>query len=204
MGISVAKGSNIRVSYNNLSGGNGYGIYAVGTEASQKICRIYGNTVSGFMKDGILASGLAAGSRIEHNRVSTGAANGILVKCIDKSVVDGNYSFKNKARGILLQRCESAMVADNFVSENAINGIELNIRSNHSSVQGNVCGSNKKSGLRIAGSKGISADGNSFRSNRGYAAEFIRSHISSYKGNRFEKNGYSNRIHVRNSKIPKK
>ena len=56
------------------------------------------------------------------------------------------------------------MVADNFVSENAINGIELNIRSNHSSVQGNVCGSNKKSGLRIAGSKGISADGNSFRS----------------------------------------
>ena len=29
MGISVAKGSNIRVSYNNLSGGNGYGIYAV-------------------------------------------------------------------------------------------------------------------------------------------------------------------------------
>ena len=50
---------------------------------------------------------------------------------------------KNKARGILLQRCESAMVADNFVSENAINGIELNIRSNHSSVQGNVCGSNK-------------------------------------------------------------
>lgn len=103
------------------------------------------------MKDGILASGLAAGSRIEHNRVSTSAANGILVKCIDKSVVDGNYSFKNKARGILLQRCESAMVADNFVSENAINGIELNIRSNHSSVQGNVCGSNKKSGLRIAG-----------------------------------------------------
>lgn len=204
MGISVAKGSNIRVSYNNLSGGNGYGIYAVGTEASQKICRIYGNTVSGFMKDGILASGLAAGSRIEHNRVSTSAANGILVKCIDKSVVDGNYSFKNKARGILLQRCESAMVADNFVSENAINGIELNIRSNHSSVQGNVCGSNKKSGLRIAGSKGISADGNSFRSNRGYAAEFIRSHISSYKGNRFEGNGYSNRIHVRNSKIPKK
>ena len=72
------------------------------------------------MKDGILASGLAAGSRIEHNRVSTSAANGILVKCIDKSVVDGNYSFKNKARGILLQRCESAMVADNFVSENAI------------------------------------------------------------------------------------
>lgn len=204
MGISVAKGSNIRVSYNNLSGGNGYGIYAVGTEASQKICRIYGNTVSGFMKDGILASGLAAGSRIEHNRVSTGAANGILVKCIDKSVVDGNYSFKNKARGILLQRCESAMVADNFVSENAINGIELNIRSNHSSVQGNVCGSNKKSGLRIAGSKGISADGNSFRGNRGYAAEFIRSHISSYKGNRFEENGYSNRIHVRNSKISKK
>ena len=83
------------------------------------------------MKDGILASGLAAGSRIEHNRVSTSAANGILVKRIDKSVVDGNYSFKNKARGILLQRCESAMVADNFVSENAINGIELNIRSNH-------------------------------------------------------------------------
>ena len=204
MGISVAKGSNIRVSYNNLSGGNGYGIYAVGTEASQKICRIYGNTVSGFMKDGILASGIAAGSRIEHNRVSTSAENGILVKCIDKSVVDGNYSFKNKARGILLQRCESAMVADNFVSENAINGIELNIRSNYSSVQGNVCGSNKKSGLRIAGSKGISADGNSFRSNRGYAAEFIRSHISSYKGNRFEGNGYSNRIHVRNSKIPKK
>ena len=29
VGISVAKGSNIRVSYNNLSGGNGYGIYAV-------------------------------------------------------------------------------------------------------------------------------------------------------------------------------
>ncbi|MFR8352989.1 MAG: hypothetical protein ACLVB1_10380 [Blautia obeum] len=49
--------------------------------------------------------------------------------------------------------------------------------------------------------QGISADGNSFRSNRGYAAEFIRSHISSYKGNRFEENGYSNRIHVRNSKI---
>ncbi|MFR8352990.1 MAG: hypothetical protein ACLVB1_10385 [Blautia obeum] len=24
-------------------------------------------------------------------------------KCIDKSVVDGNYSFKNKARGILLR-----------------------------------------------------------------------------------------------------
>ena len=72
------------------------------------------------MKDGILASGLAAGSRIEHNRVSTSAGNGILVKCIDKSVVDGNYSFKNKARGILLQRCESAMVADNFASENAI------------------------------------------------------------------------------------
>jgi len=71
-------------------------------------------------------------------------------------------------------------------------------------VQGNVCGSNKKSGLRIAGSKGISADGNSFRGNRGYAAEFIRSHISSYKGNRFEENGYSNRIHVRNSKISKK
>ena len=89
-------------------------------------------------------------------------------------------------------------------SMDVINGIELNIRSNHSSVQGNVCGSNKKSGLRIAGSKGISADGNSFRSNRGYAAEFIRSHISSYKGNRFEENGYSNRIHVRNSKISKK
>lgn len=112
------------------------------------------------MKDGILASGLAAGSRIEHNRVSTSAANGILVKCIDKSVVDGNYSFKNKARGILLQRCESAMVADNFVSENAINGIELNIRSNHSSVQGNVCGSNKKQVCALPGSKGISADGN--------------------------------------------
>jgi len=126
------------------------------------------------------------------------------VNSIDKSVVDGNYSFKNMARGILLQRCESAMVADNFVSENVINGIELNIRSNHSSVQGNVCGSNKKSGLRIAGSKGISVDGNSFRGNRGYAAEFIRSHISSYKGNRFEENGYSNRIRVRNSKIPKK
>lgn len=53
---------------------------------------------SRIMKDGILASGLAAGSRIEHNRVSTSAANGILVKCIDKSVVDGNYSFKNKAK----------------------------------------------------------------------------------------------------------
>ena len=118
-------------------------------------------------------------------------------------MVAGNNSNKNKARGILLQRCESAMVADNFVSENAINGIELNIRSNHSSVQGNVCGSNKKSGLRIAGSKGISADGNSFRSNRGYAAEFIRSHISSYKGNRFEGNGYSIRILVSISKIPK-
>lgn len=129
-GSVLPREANIRVSYNNLSGGNGYGIYAVGTEASQKICRIYGNTVSGFMKDGILASGLAAGSRIEHNRVSTSAANGILVKCIDKSVVDGNYSFKNKARGILLQRCESAMVADNFVSENADHGIELNIRSN--------------------------------------------------------------------------
>ncbi len=49
MGISVAKGSNIRVSYNNLSGGNGYGIYAVGTEASQKICRIY-EIQSQFMK----------------------------------------------------------------------------------------------------------------------------------------------------------
>ena len=140
---------------NTLGAALGYGIYAVGTEASQKICRIYGNTVSGFMKDGILASGLAAGSRIEHNRVSTSAANGILVKCIDKSVVDGNYSFKNKARGILLQRCESAMVADNFVSENAINGIELNIRSNHSSVQGNVCGSNKNQVCELPDQRGF-------------------------------------------------
>ena len=201
-GIGVMKGSNIRLSYNDLSGGNGCGIYMSGTEGLQKTCQIYGNTVSGFAKDGILAARLSSGSRVERNKASANGKNGILVKDTAKSVVDGNYAFKNKERGILLQKCGSAMVADNFVSENNINGIELNVKSDNSVVQGNICGSNKKSGLRIAGSQGISVDGNSFRSNKSYAAEFICSRISSYKKNSCNGNGHSDHIHIKGSKVP--
>ena len=204
MGIGVTKGSNIRLSYNNISGGNGYGIYAAGTEAAKKTCLIYGNTVSGFEKDGILAEGLASGSRIERNKVSTSARNGIVVKNTGKSIINGNYTFKNKERGLLLKKCESADVTDNFASGNGINGIELNVKSNNSRVQGNICGSNKKSGLRIAGCDGSTVDGNSFRSNKFYAAEFISSRISSYKNNNFDGNGHSDRIRIKNSKMPKK
>lgn len=204
MGISVIKGSNIRLSYNNISGGNGYGIYAVGTEAAKKTCLIYGNTVSGFEKDGILAEWLASGSRIERNKVSASMKNGIVVKNTGKSIINGNYTFKNKERGLLLKKCESADVTDNFVSGNGMNGIELNVKSNNSRVQGNICGSNKKSGLRIASCDGITVDGNSFRSNKLYAAEFISSRISSYKSNNFDGNGHSDRIRTKNSKMPKK
>ena len=94
------------------------------------------------------------------------------------------------------------MVADNFVSENNINGIELNVKSDNSIVQGNICGSNKKSGLRIARSQGISVEGNSFRSNKSYAAEFICSRISSYKKNSCNGNGHSDHIHIKESKVP--
>ena len=204
MGISVTKGSNIRLSYNNISGGNGYGIYAAGTEASKKTCLIYGNTVTRFEKDGILAEKLASGSRIERNKVSTSTGNGIVVKDTGKSIINGNYTFKNKERGLLLKKCESADVTDNFASGNGINGIEVNVKSNNSRVQGNICGSNKKSGLRIAGSNGITVDGNSFRSNKLYAAEFISSRISSYKSNSFDGNGHSDRVRTKNSKMPKK
>ena len=204
MGISVVKGSNIKMSYNNISGGNGYGIYAAGTEASQKTCLIYGNTVSGFEKDGIFAARLASGSRIERNKVSANAKNGILVKYTGNSIIDGNYIFKNKERGLLLQKCESAGITDNFASANGMNGIEINVKSDNSRVQGNICGSNAKSGLRIANSKQVSVDGNSFRGNKAYAAEFVNSRLCSYKGNSFEGNGHSDRIHTKNSKIPKK
>ena len=203
MGISVAKGSNIRLSCNNISGGNGYGIYAAGTEASQKKCLIYGNTVSGFEKDGIFAARLVSGSRIERNKVSANAKNGILVKHTKNSVVDGNYVFRNKERGILFQKCKSASITDNFSSENSLNGIELNVKSDNSTVQGNICGSNKKTGLRIANSKDVSVDGNSLRSNKTYGAEFENSRISSYKKNSFDGNGHSNRLHTKNSKISK-
>lgn len=203
MGISVAKGSNIRLSYNNISGGNGYGIYAAGTEASQKKCMIYGNTVSGFEKDGIYAARLASGSRIERNKVSANTKNGILVKYTKNSVVDGNYVFRNKERGILFQKCKSAGVTDNFASENGFNGIELNVKSDNSTVQGNICGSNKKAGLRVANSKDVSVDGNSLRSNKLYGAEFENSRISSYKKNNFDGNGHSDRLRTKNSKISK-
>ena len=39
-GIRVAKGSNIRILYNDMSGGNDYGIYINGTEAAKKICLV--------------------------------------------------------------------------------------------------------------------------------------------------------------------
>ena len=204
MGISVVKGSNIRLSYNNISGGNGYGIYAVGTDASGKSCLIYGNAVSGFEKDGIYVGRFASGSRIERNKISANAKNGIFVKHTGKSIINGNYTFKNKERGILLQKCESADVTDNFSSGNGMNGIELNVKSNKSRVQGNICGANKKSGLRVANSKEITVDGNSFRSNKIYAAEFSNSRISSYKSNSFDGNGNSNRIRIKNSKMPEK
>ncbi len=203
-GISVVKGSNIRLSYNNVSGGNGCGIYLTGTEASRKSCLLYGNTVSGFEENGICAVQIAAGSRIERNKVSLNVKNGILVKGIRNGIINGNYTFKNSERGLLLQKCVSANVTDNFASENGINGIELNVKSNKAKVQGNICGSNRKAGLRIANSAGVAADGNSLCNNIVYAVEFNNSVIKSYTGNECSGNGHADRPHVRNSKLPKK
>lgn len=200
-GISVAKGSNIRILYNDMSGGNDYGIYINGTEAAKKICLVYRNTISGFSKDGICALRFAAGGRIERNRVSSNLRNGIFIKYTENSIVNGNYTYKNEGKGILLQGCPSADITDNFSSRNGSNGIEINAESDNSRIQGNICGSNSKSGLCITDSKGISVDGNTFDSNKDYAAEFINSRINSNKDNEFNENGHSDNIRTKNSKI---
>ena len=170
-------------------------------EAAKKICLVYRNTISGFSKDGICALRFAAGGRIERNRVSSNLRNGIFIKYTENSIVNGNYTYKNEGKGILLQGCPSADITDNFSSRNGCNGIEINAESDNSRIQGNICGSNSKSGLCITDSKGISVDGNTFDSNKDYAVEFINSRINSNKDNEFNENGHSDNIRTKNSKI---
>lgn len=201
-GIRMDRCSNIKLLYNNLSGGRGYGIYANNTAVGQQGSVIFRNTISGFGKTGIQALKISAGSRIERNRISDNAQDGISVNDVDNITIDGNYIYRNGKNAIWLKNCPSANIVDNFASSSGINGIEVTEKSNNINIAGNIIGASKKNGMCLANISEAAVNENVFLNNKRYAMCLKSSRICSYSKNSFEGNGHSDRIYSRKSKMP--
>lgn len=203
VGIRMDKCSNIKLLYNKLSGGRGYGIYACDTAVSQKASAFFRNTVSGFRKGGIQVSGIQAGSRIERNRISDNAQDGINVNNVNSITIDGNYVYRNGKNAILLRNCPAANIVDNFASSSGMNGIEVTEKSENTNISGNIIGASKKNGMCLANISEAAVNENVFLNNKGYAVWLKSSRVCSYSKNSFEGNGHSDRIYSRKSEMPK-
>ena len=202
MGIRMYECSNIKLLYNKLSGGRGYGIYARDAAVSRKGSAFFRNTISGFGKGGIQVTGIPAGSRVERNRIRDNAQDGINVNAVNSITLDGNYVYRNGKNAIWLQNCPSANIIDNFASSSGMNGIEVIEKSDSINISGNIIGASQKNGMCLTNIFEAAVNENVFLNNKEYAVRLKGSRVCSYNKNSFAENGHSDRIYSRKSQMP--
>lgn len=202
-GIYVYKGSdsykipgadNI-VSYNNVSGCYGNGIYAAERSDNTTITR---NTCTKNKGMGIYAAGVKGGD-IAWNTVSGNSKDGISVRDGKNVFVRRNTVSGNKGSGIVLYRNKGTKTAYNEVTGSRKMGIWAYGGNEAVSIYRNTCSGGKGTGIYVKDSGLKFLNNNKVENNRGNGISVYSSVLDSQKGNSFRENTSSYAIYAKSS-----
>jgi Right handed beta helix region len=128
-----------------------------------------GNWIGGNLKDGVLVSGAATGTRVSVNYIGIGSpvpvgnsGNGIQIFGVSGTIVEGNSIDSNSANGVLMISGATGTTVDlNTVRRNSLNGI-IASAANGNMIDGNSVLQNGTNGVRLrSGASGNQVIGNS-------------------------------------------
>ena len=116
-----------------------------------------GNWIAGNLKDGVLVSGAATGTRVSTNHIGIGSpvpvgnsGNGIQVFGVSGTIVEANSIDSNGANGILMISGATGTVLDlNTVRRNSLNGIIASAANGNMIGSGNSILQNGTNGVRL-------------------------------------------------------
>lgn len=176
LAFSLRKSSNDKLQGNTIRGKNGPGLYINGTSGTKRAHRIYYNTITSNVADGIYARSAAAGLKISKNTVSGNRGNGIVTVSVPQAWLEQNKVTGNQKNGIYIQQCQN---------------IQINKNS---------CSSNKKAGIYILKSTKMTVVQNTLKKNRSYGLCCNGSYIKKYTGNKLAGNR-TNKVYQKKSTI---